>query len=1124
MFHVRRVFFAAAAALSLVVACVASGTAVAATAPAVAVAPAAPAAAASGPTQHVIVLLRNQHADIPAAHATVGKRVAATAADQSRLVKSVRASGGSAIRQLHVVNAFAATASPAEQAALRSDPTVAEVIPDRTVQLSPAAKSRSSSSLKGAVSSKTCPKNPAKPLLEPEALRLTNTASNNLSTPTAQKIATGKGVRVAFLADGLDVNNPDFIRPDGSHVFMDYQDFSGDGPLAPTSAAEAFGDASSIAAQGRQIYDLSTYVNAAHPLPAGCNIRVLGMAPGASLVGLKVFPAGGFAFNSAILAALDYAVTVDKVDVVNESFGSNQYPDTTEDPTAIFNEQLVAAGITVVASTGDAGNTNTIGSPASTPGVIAVGATTSFQTYAQTTGAGFQLSNGKYASDNISALSSGGVTQPGRTVDLVAPGDLGWALCTPNPDVWLDCADNNGNPSQIQEFGGTSQASPFVAGAAALVIQAYRDSHQRVSPAPALVRQLLTSTATDLKLPSSEQGAGLLNTLRAVQAARSAPGTTVAKVGVNLLISPNQIDLSLPSGTGATRSVKVTNVGTSPQVLHPSVRSDGRLLQQKSYTVTLSPLTDPSFVDSFGTKRAYQIQTFKVPAGATRLTAALAWPNSTKLARVFLLDPSGTYSAYSLPQGLGNYAFVDVRTPKAGTWRAYVLTAASAAGYAGPVELTTATYGAQKVGSVTPSAAILFPGQSRTFHVRVPAGDAGDAADALQFDGTGGQTAGAVPIVVRTLVATGPKGGTFAGAFTGGNGRAGIPGPSETYAFDVPKGRPDLAVSLIVRGDPNQAVYGFLVDPNGEPVNEQTNQTVAADGSVSLRSSLQFDHLAPQAGRWHFVFAVFGPIAGTSTSTAYTGQVRYGLSAVSASGLPNSASVKLKAGVPVTAKVTVLNKGATTALFFADGRLAAKADVTLVGTNTSGYQLAPAPVDPFPAFQLPTETDSFNVKAASDRPINFEVSPFPADHVVDLSFEGDPDVEAGPSGLTPSVTVADPIIAAQTWLALPSQIGPFPTTAPTATVSFTATAHTRPFDDAVSSSTGDPLLASVISPAPPATPLAVSPGTSGHILVTVIPTGAARTVVKGVLYVDTIDPVTGSSDEVAAIPYTYTIG
>ena len=37
------------------------------------------------------------------------------------------------------------------------------------------------------------------------------------------------------------------------------------------------------------------------------------------------------------------------------------------------------------------------------------------------------------------------------------------------------------------------------------------------------------------------------------------------------------------------------------------------------------------------------------------------------------------------------------------------------------------------------------------------------------------------------------------------------------------------------------------------------------------------------------------------------------------------------------------------------------------------------------------------------------------------------------------MTVADPIVAAQTWLALPSQIGPFADTAPKAQTSFTAT-------------------------------------------------------------------------------------
>src|SRR5260370_460043 len=73
-------------------------------------------------------------------------------------------------------------------------------------------------------STPVCPSDPAKPLLEPEALQLTNTAFNDTTVPQAQSRFNGTGVEVAFMADGIDINNPDFIRPDGGHVFVDYQD------------------------------------------------------------------------------------------------------------------------------------------------------------------------------------------------------------------------------------------------------------------------------------------------------------------------------------------------------------------------------------------------------------------------------------------------------------------------------------------------------------------------------------------------------------------------------------------------------------------------------------------------------------------------------------------------------------------------------------------------------------------------------------------------------------------------------------------------------------------------------------------------------------------------------------
>ena len=194
---------------------------------------------------------------------------------------------------------------------------------------SPAQRATASSPAQAGPPAPVCPADPAKPLLEPEALSLKHTNSQSSSTPTARSLGyDGSGVKVAFIADGVDIDQPDFIRADGSHVFVDYQDFSGDGVNAATSGAEALGDASSIAAQGRVTYDISTFVNAAHPLPPGCTIRIEGMALGASLVGLKVFSnALLIAPTSTIIQAIDYAVSVDHVDVLNESFGSNPYPD-----------------------------------------------------------------------------------------------------------------------------------------------------------------------------------------------------------------------------------------------------------------------------------------------------------------------------------------------------------------------------------------------------------------------------------------------------------------------------------------------------------------------------------------------------------------------------------------------------------------------------------------------------------------------------------------------------------------------------------------------------------------------------------------------------------------------------
>jgi hypothetical protein len=241
--------------------------------------------------------------------------------------------------------------------------------------------------------------------LDPEAVEAIHAVSDDPHAQTARSLgATGAGVIVGDIAGSIDVNTPELIRPDGTHVISDYKDFTGEGGSVESEDLESFLDDGMIAAQGNDVYNLADYT--ANALAQPCLIRLEGVAPGVTLDAYKVYAANDFTTTSAFLEAIDYAVSVDHVNVLNEEAGSFPMPDTSADLIKLANANAMAAGVTITVPSYDAGLENTIWSPASQPGVISVGASTTFRYYTQSDSAGYDsIGAAGYVSDNISSLS-----------------------------------------------------------------------------------------------------------------------------------------------------------------------------------------------------------------------------------------------------------------------------------------------------------------------------------------------------------------------------------------------------------------------------------------------------------------------------------------------------------------------------------------------------------------------------------------------------------------------------------------------------------------------------------------------------------------------------------------------
>lgn len=961
----RRRLLTAATTLTLAtaVAMLGDGAAPALAAPATpALAPALDGAAGGGA---VIVVLKNQHANVSLK--TQGTaRSQAIHADQRSVVADITAHGGTDVTQLVSVNAVAAHLSAAEVGRLRANPAVRTITPDATMTVPPAANVPQAAPAK--LSPALCPSDPNKPFLEPEALstlHVDDTANPN-DPDQASKVATGKGVVVAIYGMNDLAGNPNFVRPNGQHVVIDAPDYTAD-----DSDGEFYGDASSVAGQGLITYDYSKELPYSG-LPSGCTFRIKGVAPDASLVDAGQIDTPPSAAGqsqtvseSQVVAGIDHAVVVDHADVISESYGYTPQPG----EYSVFyaaNDAAVAAGVTVVVSSGDSGVSGTVSSPATDPQVIAVGATNTMRLNAQAYG------YTGWTNDNITPLSSGGTAPNNRVVDLVAPGYGGEAACSP---IGSDCPTN----TLTEAFGGTSESCPLVAGAVADVIQAYADSHEGTKPTPALIKRILTGTADDIGAPADEQGAGQLDVYKAVRAAQQEPGSTVTGANDAPALVPDAAQLAITANPGhSAQQVSLYNTGNEATKVTGTYRSLGNASQLGSTVTEPVSAPDPSQpVPAQGATAAAPI-TFTVPAGLDRLNADMTIPdpaNGTILSFT-LIDPNGKLTQISYDYGtpstkpgrlgtVSDIQHVEVTAPTPGKWTAKILWANGRAHlqeapnvpgtYRGDISFRVTgqhyvTSPASKPVTVPAHGSATIP-----LSVTMPTAP-GDHPESVQFTANNGAST-SLPVARRTLIPS--KGGAFDTTITSTVGRE--VGQISTFDIDVPAGKKDIDVNFhTADASPDNKMTFYLIDPNGNVAATDATPTSTARGVGAGRPTADAALVKanPVPGRWEIDVELDLTTSGKEFSQDVAGTVGYDRSSAYAYDLPQGDTITAGSSTPQFFRVTN-----TTGIGRSFRLSSALGDLTGGAVSTPIY-LAPGSTALFTANLVPTASAGTKVSGA----------------------------------------------------------------------------------------------------------------------------------------------------------------
>lgn len=217
-----------------------------------------------------------------------------------------------------------------------------------------------------------------------------------------------------------------------------------------------------------------------------------GVAPGAIIYAAKVLNSGGSGSDSAVIAGVEWCASQSGVRVISMSLGSGG-PSDGNDALSQAVDNAVASPynkIVVVAAGNTGPGPQTVESPGAAAGALTVGAIATWS------GDGMGL--------YLSAFSSRGPTLASvAKPDITAPG------------VRITAARANTGTGYIA-FSGTSMATPYMSGVAALVLSA------QPTMSPNQIKNLLKSAAVDFGATGqdSEWGAGVIDAYLAVQMAQ----------------------------------------------------------------------------------------------------------------------------------------------------------------------------------------------------------------------------------------------------------------------------------------------------------------------------------------------------------------------------------------------------------------------------------------------------------------------------------------------------------------------------------------------------------------------------------------------------------------------------